>query len=213
MSPTAPPATVTDLPPPARRIPSTLKFKAVAHTLRPPRQVCPLCAHDDDVTMVVLGPGMWNYTCTGHTHPDPFQWQSSSSSASTAERELLGGKSEALGLYDDLPACLVPGEAWVEYGVVEWRYSQRNPRIYQQLLDDYGHTRIAPKQYTASAFIASALGRLQDAGILGHHVAEATGYWSYNGVISYWALPPLPPTSNLRTWAAYAAAEGLDPDA
>jgi hypothetical protein len=164
------------------------------------------------VTVVPIGPNIWEFTCaSGSSHVEPYRWQT------TAAKErlddvLLTGKSEELGLYDDLPACLAAGEPWVEYGVVEYRYSKRRPTTYERLLRDYGHTRIAHKPYTASAFIAAALGRLSDAGVVALQFGPATGYWSYNGTISYWALPPAPPTDALISWKDWATAAGLDPD-
>jgi hypothetical protein len=42
-------------------------------------------------------------------------------------------KAGDLGLYDDLLLCLVPGDPWVEYGVVEHRYKLLRPEIYEAL--------------------------------------------------------------------------------
>jgi hypothetical protein len=64
---------------------------------------------------------------------------------------------------------------------------------------------------SVSAFIAGALGKLAREGILAFHGDRATGFWSYNGGIGYWALPPPPPTNQLFTWAEFAAMNGLDP--
>jgi len=159
----------------------------------PPHLVCPLCAHDEAVEQPLpLGPGLWAFTCTGTIgHTEPYRWQTTTA-REVVDQALSGGKSEELGLYDDLPRCLSPSEPWVEYGVVEYRYSVLNPSVYSQLLADYGHTRIERKPYTASAFIAAALGRLAEAGIVALQFGPATGYWSYNGTVSYWALPPAP---------------------
>ncbi len=132
----------------------------------PPRLVCPLCGHDEGVNAVPLGPGLWEFTCTGGSrHVEPFNWQTTAAKDSVDE-EWMGGKSEELGLYDDLPQCFNGGDPWVEYGVVEYRYSQQRPRVYAELLGEYGHTRIGRKSYTTSSFIAGALGRLAKAGIL-----------------------------------------------
>lgn len=44
---------------------------------RPPRLVCPLCARDDEVSVVPLGPGLWEFTCAaGAGHSGAFRWQS-----------------------------------------------------------------------------------------------------------------------------------------
>lgn len=177
---------------------------------QPPRLVCPLCGHDDDVSVVVIGPGLWRYTCSAPRHSPTHSWQTTASGHG-AEPE-LGGKAEALGLYDDLIVCLGVGEPWIEYGVVEHRYSQRRPATYAQLVRDYGHTRLVSKPYTASVFIAAALTRLADRGLVCLQFREATGYWSYNEVISYWALPPPPPLHRALSYASFAADQGLDPD-
>jgi hypothetical protein len=125
----------------------------------------------------------------------------------------MEGKTAELGLYEDLPRCLVKGEAFVEYGVVEYRYSQLRPDVYQRLLDDYSHTRIERhKPYTASVFIALALGRLADVGDVLYRVGPATGYWAYNEVISYWALPPGPAEGgDPLSWETFATEAGLNP--
>jgi hypothetical protein len=39
----------------------------------------------------------------------------------------------------------------------------------------------------------------------------ATGYWSYNVGISYWALPPGPGRDEVLTYVEFAEREGLDP--
>jgi hypothetical protein len=114
---------------------------------------------------------------------------------------------------NDLPQCLVEGESFVEYGVVEYRYSELRPDVYRRLLSDYSHTRIERhKPYTASVFIALALGRLADLGDVLYRVGPATGYWAYNEVISYWALPPGPAEAESSiSWAQFCAVNGLDP--
>lgn len=41
--------------------------------------------------------------------------------------------------------------------------------------------------------------------------AKATGVWSYNGRISFWAVPPARSPEERLTWAEFAHAEGVDP--
>jgi hypothetical protein len=80
------------------------------------------------------------------------------------------------------------------------RYRRLRPTIYAELLSNYGHTSLGPKKYTTSAFIASALGRLSRHGeieLLGGR--PATGFWSYNQSVGYWALPPRPPEGQVLT--------------
>jgi hypothetical protein len=125
----------------------------------------------------------------------------------------MEGKAADLGLYEDLPLCLIANEPFVEYGIVEHRYSEMRPAVYQRLLDDYSHTRIQRyKPYTASVFIASALRKLTDLGDVLYRVGPATGHWAYNEIISYWALPPGPAEeTRILAWKEYAERLGLDP--
>ncbi|MFL5796562.1 MAG: hypothetical protein ACJ77A_01350 [Actinomycetota bacterium] len=128
--------------------------------------------------------------------------------------ELSYNKAEDLGLPTDLLACLEPGAPFVEYGVVEYRYATRvNPPVYKQLVADYGHTALGPKQYTASAFIASTLGRMLRERLVAYRFSTATGFWSYNGGISYWSLPRPAGASDvpLLTFETFAAQEGFGP--
>jgi len=121
-------------------------------------------------------------------------------------------KAEDLGVPNDLLACLEHGEPFVEYGVVEYRYATTgNPSVYKQLVDDYGHTALGPKQYTASAFIAATLGRMEKEGTLAYKYDKATGFWSYNGGISYWALRPASSDAPPLTFETFARGAGFDP--
>jgi hypothetical protein len=172
-----------------------------------------MCALDDAITVSAVGPGLWRYECAnvrGHPTRETWIWQGTATD--TVDEEATGGKMGELGLYEDLPRCLVTGEPYVEYGVVEYRYCTLRPNVYAQLIQDYSHTRLGPKEYTASAFIASALGRLADRGEVLYQEDKATGYWSYNGILSYWALPPGPEESGARlTYKEFAIGKGLDP--
>lgn len=159
----------------------------------------------------MLGPGLWALTCPGGGH-EPYRWEATA--ADRTDEAGASGLAAEMGLYDDLPRCLVAGEPFVEYGVVEHRYSELRPRVYEDLLRRYSHTRIERnKPYTTSVFVASALSWLLRHGDVVVTWADATGYWSYNGVISYWALPPGPAEADRLTWVEYATANGLDPDA
>jgi hypothetical protein len=117
------------------------------------------------------------------------------------------------GLFDHLPECLVQGEPFVEYGVVEHRFSKLFPEDYQKMIDQYSHTRLGPTQYSASAFIAKALGILADWGVVQYREGRATGYWSYNGTLSYWRLPDENAKPGVVTYEEFALQNGLDPKA
>ncbi len=175
----------------------------------PPSQVCPLCADDDQLSALPGEPGTWMFTCTGtRGHETPYSWPVKVES--TVEgRE---GITEELGVYDDLLLCVHSDEPWVEHGVVEHRYKLLKPAVYfKELLPTYGHVAQGPKQYTLSAFLARALGQLRDEGALAWQYATATGFWAYNGSISYWAIPPAPPADERATWEQFALDAGLDP--
>ncbi len=51
-----------------------------------------------------------------------------------------------------------------------------------------GHTALAHKQYTASAYLARILGQLGRDGDVFYHPGIGTGRWSYNTDISYWSV-------------------------
>ena len=182
----------------------------MAKLRRPPKPLSALCVLDDYVTSVHLGEGAWEHTSAGPKHDGPRVWPEVVDSG--VDPLALEGLTQEWGLYDDLPKCVVAGEPLVEYGVVEHRYRDLNPNRYHFLLDRYGHTAIAPKNYTASSFIASALGRLWRRGELAATWLPATGRWSYNGTISYYGLPGVDIGAEPITWADFATAEGLDPD-
>jgi hypothetical protein len=178
---------------------------------RPKRSVCSLCVlNDDAITTLHLGDGVWQHTCRGPGHTEPRVWQEESEAG--VDELALEGLTLEWRLYDDLPKCLVPGEGFVEYGVVEHRYKLLNPSRYSFLVDRYGHTRQGPKNYTATSFIAGALGRLGRRGDLDAKFGDAaTGYWSYNRTISYWMLPKSAAHKCRTTWEEFAHANGLDP--
>ena len=107
--------------------------------------------------------------------------------------------------------CVHAGEPWVEHGVVEHRYKMMRPEIYfGELLPRYGHVAQGPRRYSLSALIAKALGQLSREGILAWQYARATGFWAYNGSISYWAMPPAPPTERRLSWSDFATEQGLE---
>jgi hypothetical protein len=178
----------------------------------PAHQVCPLCGRDDRIEVTTIADSLWRYTCASSSKNHPFSWMGSTSSEpDDAKTE---NKADELGLYHDLPLCLVKGEPFVEYGVVEHRFSLLRPQVFDQLVEDYGHTRQGPKKYTASAFIAKTLGTLFDRGVILYRDGSATGRWSYNSGISHWALPPGPSDpESILTYEQYCLAQGIDPSA
>lgn len=170
----------------------------------PGTRVCGLCGHTDSVTRAKLGPGVWEYRCSAH--PD---WQLVVDASAKPIPEWSGVMGE-LGLYDDLPNCVDPGEPFVEYGVVEYRYRSRFPDSWAKVRERYPYRDVDEyREYTASAFVAAALGRLEREGVLVKRSGRATGYWSYNGEVSYWArATDTEPIGDL-TWNDFAAAAGV----
>src|SRR5579862_7753520 len=94
---------------------------------RPPRQLCPLCAQDDDIDVGFVD-GVWVMTCSAPEHP-PFVW--TPRGQGEEPRRGRTGVSEDLGVYDDLLHCVAEGFA--EHGVLEYRFWQLAPATYTTL--------------------------------------------------------------------------------
>jgi hypothetical protein len=181
------------------------------------RQVCPLCALDDEVTAVPLGPGVFEYNCgnkRGHPSRAAYRWTGSDPGVGENFSDEVTGPAAELGMLDDLRACLKAEEGWVEYGIVEDRYAKLNPEAFDQLRERYGHRILGPQRtgrHTASVYIARVLAMLRDRDMIAFSYGPATGPWSYNGSISYWARLPAPVANKRITYAEYA--EQMGPDA
>ena len=139
-------------------------------------QICHFHA-DEGVRGEPLGSdGTLTYMCPrskGHPHPGPYTWLQA-----PAPRDVPGisGLAADLGLAVELPAALDGFRGrWAEYGVVEHAYATANPKDFALLVDRYGHTAVAAKRYTASAFLAKALGDLSRSGAVLFHEGPATG--------------------------------------
>jgi hypothetical protein len=170
------------------------------------RQVCPFHS-DEDVAGVKSNDVELTFTCprtSGHPKPGPHQWIGTIDAPGLTE---LGGLADELGLTTELPAAIAtyPGK-WLEFGVVEAAYAELHPADFALLVDRYSHTAIAATHFSASAFLAGALGRLNRSGYVLYHYGPATGRWSYNGGISWWAIAPEPEWSDATTvsWASLA---------
>lgn len=167
-------------------------------------QVCAFHGNEG-VPPVFLGDeaGSWEYTCPrskGHPTDGPYTWISV---PEPPEVPGLSGLANELNLYIKLPAVLALHRGhWVEYGVVERSFALSNPDDFAVLVDKYGHTAIRAQQFTVSAYLARTLGDLSRIGSVLYHPGPATGRWSYNSTISWWALPPAPDWSTSMSWAA-----------
>lgn len=181
---------------------------------QPPREICPLCGHDDNVSPGTgPDPDAWLYTCSsGRHHPDggSYTWPVPIENV-VASRD---GIMSDLGLFDDLPRCLIKGEPWVEHGVVEYRYKLLRPDVYfDELLPRYGHRKQSPKSGTLSAILGAAMRHLSKQGIVAFLDRQpGTGYWSYLSWCGYWALPPAPDAERQLTWVQFADREHLGPN-
>jgi hypothetical protein len=87
-------------------------------------------------------------------HPDggAFAWTEMSAQLRPPDRDASEGSGLAseLGMYDDLPGCLNPGEPWVEYGIVERRYRDAHPDAFAQWCNGTAIRAAAPAPRVAS---------------------------------------------------------------
>lgn len=176
------------------------------------RQVCPMCALDDYLVIFQSeeDPQTIELRCEG---PDcaRYTW---TPTVQTRNVSIRTGIAESYGVFDDLLACIGPEEPWLEYGIVEYRYARLRPALYlDEFIPRWGHTSIAPTQYTVSSFLGGALGALWRSGDIDNVYGPATGRWSYNTQISYVTRPRSPQTDVRVTWADFAQKNRIDPDA
>src|SRR5688572_7992041 len=109
-----------------------------------PGEVCQLCGLDDAMTESFVSPGLWEYRCDNrHGGDGPHVWRGERL-RDVEKREKSGGEGviAGYGLLDDLMHCVHGGEGWVEYGIVEDRYSRRNPVTFTEICKVYGHHHI-----------------------------------------------------------------------
>lgn len=179
-------------------------------TTGPGPQVCPLCALPDYLTWEVEAPGLWRYTC-GNPQCGGYSWP-------TTGRDPLktgsyDGIAADLGIKEDLLDVIGRESRWLEYGVVEYLYAVENPTHYRQLVQMFSHTAIErPIQNSASAFIGTCLGILEQEGRLAKRTCRATGYWSYNTTVTAWAPRGNSLDAPIRAWAEFAIRQGLNPE-
>src|SRR5271165_780338 len=164
------------------------------------RQVCPFHGGEDILGVATGGEdGSLTFTCSlrnGHSQPGPHSWLYVPQMDSPPGIE---GYAAELGLAVELPAAIAQYRGtWIEYGVAERAYAKRCPDDFAAIVARYGHKAIAPKRYTASAFLAGVLGVLSRQGTLMYHLGPATGRWYYNEVVSWWAVAPAPDWSSAR---------------
>jgi len=169
--------------------------------VEPVKAYCPMHADEQIDGVLVSDEFGYKFTCTrgkGHPGGGSYEWEQLPESP---EFEGLTGLANELGLQTELPAALAQYKGqWVEYGVLERAYALAHPEDWAILVGKYGHRAVAAKRYTASAFLAATLSRLQSLGYLAYHGGPATGRWTYNSGISWWALDPETPWENRLSW-------------
>ena len=122
--------------------------------------VCPFHG-DEAVQGKALGnDGSLTYVCDrkGHPQEGPYVWLSVPEPPDPLGAD---GLAADLGLAIELPSAVAKYKGqWVEYGVVEQGYATARPDDFKFLVEKYGHTCVAPKNYTVSSFLARTLGTL-----------------------------------------------------
>ncbi len=166
---------------------------------RPANQVCPICAYDDDVD-IVLADDEWVMTCTSRSHP-PFEWRPTEQYYKQLSPR--SGIGEDLGVYDVLLEC-VDG-SFAEFGVIEYHFWERDRGRTPFWWNATATRHTGPASTPHLHFRAGALGQLWRERLVDGVWGPATGYWSYNGVVGAYARmgtphqPPLLSASRLRS--------------
>ena len=162
---------------------------------------CPRCFSADDVT--------YQYRCVNTSaHPEHL-WLATLRSVTFADDSPDGVTDELL---DPLSHCVVDGEPFMEYGVVEHRLRARYPELFAAHVAERGHSMFGTRPATASSVrFGVALGRLERDGKLVSRYGPATGAWSHNERVTYWAKRGPEPDGSL-TWVEYCAQLGRDPE-
>jgi hypothetical protein len=88
-------------------------------------QTCPRCFSADDVSYERLPDRVVEFTCSrAHGDAGPYRWLASLDDASVHEETEPGVTDELL---EPLSTCVGHDDAWLEYGIVEYRFRQRFP--------------------------------------------------------------------------------------
>lgn len=168
-----------------------------------PREYCPFHADEDIEGTFVSGDVGYAFACdrSGHPEQGSYTW---TVAPEAPESLSMSGLAAELNLWVNLTYVVsaYPGR-WVEYGVIERAYAAAHPADWSLLVERFGHTAIASKGYTVSTYLAKALGSLASQGAVAYHDGKATGRWSYNPQISWWAAFPEPEwmPANQLSWA------------
>ncbi|MGI5128180.1 hypothetical protein ACQEVB_15320 [Pseudonocardia sp. CA-107938] len=165
------------------------------------------------------------YTCTGdHDGAGAHTWSVAPAvveapatrtpgarRSSAAPRSSANAEDTAIDeLLEPLLACVKPGEPFVEYGVVEYRFRLARPELFVAHVRERGHVMLGARRGPGSAStarFAKALARLERSGALVVVKGPGTGAWRHDQSIGYWARPPRP-SGPLLTWSMYCATQG-----
>ena len=154
--------------------------------------------------------GSVQYTCTrtkGHPTEGPYTWLHVPTPPGLND---VSGLAAELGLHVELPNVLAQYRGfWVEYGVVEQRYAERNPQDFAMLVERYGHAAIHGKTYTVTVFLVHTLGNLSQHGSVLMHPGPSTGRWNYVSPVSWWSLPPRSEAESAPAWSTEMSWEAL----
>lgn len=167
----------------------------------PVRRYCPFHTMED-VLGTRLSDGSYSFECTDAGHPGggSFRWLEVPPPKGL---DPMSGLAEKLNMPPKLEAAVGSlGNGWFEYGLVERAYATANPDDFAVLLDRWGHTAQGPRQYSASSYIGSVLGRMASNGDLFYRPDRGTGRWSYNHDASYWSVDPEASWEERTTWVS-----------
>ena len=170
---------------------------------------CRRCFGADDVGWQRLPDNALLYICTARHDDGPYTWVASHQAGSGGD---LAGDGVTDELLTPLLSCVRPGEAFVEYGIVEYRFSRQFPDLFVAYVRERGHVMVAPSRVTASSVrFGVALARLVRAGDLVSRPGPAAGAWRYNSTITYWAAAPAV-NPGMLSWEAFCRSTGRSPE-
>jgi len=109
---------------------------------------CTKCSRAEDVSYKRLPDKMVQYLCVNaHEGGGEHTWIWSLSSMTLTSEGEEGVTDELL---EPLLACVLPGEPFVKYGVVEHRFRLANPELFVAHIKDRGHVMHGTTQATAT---------------------------------------------------------------
>ncbi len=168
-------------------------------------RTCPLCFSPDDVSYERMPDGVIAYSCErNHDGNGDHHWTLASNEAGRSGLTEDGVTDELL---DPFSACVLTGEPWMEYGIIELRFRDAFPDLFRDHVRDRGHRMLNRTVGTASGTrFAMALGRLAKNGEVIRKYGPATGAWAPQN-LTYWARSPTPPAETV-TWSQWCTQHG-----